>query len=181
VRAEPPATFKDYGRVVGQVLSKAFPDSATAPTLFLEPGTALVADVMTFYTQVVSTKSVRDRHFATVSGSIFDISPNAKTKSLPVTPILDPKMPRGVVRDFVIAGFTCIEGDVLTDSLIAPLRAGDVLAYGNVGSYSIVMRPSFILPSNPILMVRENEEGFDVIKARQSNEAVFDLFKEIGT
>jgi diaminopimelate decarboxylase len=179
--AEPPATFNDYGRVIGQLLSQAFPDKATAPTLFLEPGTALVADVMTFYTQVVSTKSVRDRHFATVAGSIFDISPNAKIKILPVTPIFDPKVPREPARDFAVAGFTCIESDLLTDSLIAPLEVGDVLAYGNVGSYSIVMRPSFILPANPILMMRENGEGFDIIKARQSNDAVFDLFKEIGT
>ena len=175
-QVELPATFNDYGRVVGQVLSQAFPDSTTAPTLFLEPGTALVANVLTFYTQVVSTKSVRDRHFATVAGSIFDISPNAKTKSLPVTPILDPKALRGPARDFAIAGFTCIEGDLLTDSLIAPLQEGDVLAYGNVGSYSIVMRPPFILPANPILIAREDGDGFDLIKARQSNEDVFELF-----
>ena len=171
-----PATFTDYGATVGQILKQAFPYPASAPTLFLEPGTALVADVLTFYTQVVSTKTVRNRHFATVSGSIFDISPNAKLRSLPVTPILDPKTPRRRARDFVIAGFTCIEGDLLTDGLIAPLETGDALAYGNVGSYSVVMRPPFILPANPILMAREDGTGFDIIKARQSNATVFDQF-----
>jgi len=171
-----PATFTDYGFVVGQILSKAFPDPSSSPILFLEPGTALVADAMNFYTQVVSTKSIRGHHFATVAGSIFDISPNAKTRSLPVTPILNPQVLREPARAFAVAGFTCIEGDILTDSLTAPLKTGDVLVYGNVGSYSVVMRPPFILPSHPVLMARADGAGLDVIKARQSNDAVFDLF-----
>lgn len=179
-RGEPAATFDDYGSAVGQILSQAFPNQATAPTLFLEPGTALVADVLTFYTQVVSIKTVRGRHFATVTGSIFDISPNAKSKSLPVTPILDAMALRGPSRHFAIAGFTCIEGDLLSESVSAPLEVGDVLAYGNVGSYSLVMRPPFILPSNPVLMARPDGKGFDVIKRRQSNAEVFDLFEVNG-
>lgn len=172
-----PVTFAEYGSVIGQILSEAFPDPSVSPTLFLEPGTALVADAMKFYTQVVSTKTIRGRHFATVAGSIFDISPNAKTKSLPVTPILNPQLLREPARAFAIAGFTCIEGDILTDSLTAPLKTGDVLAYGNVGSYSVVMRPPFILPSHPVLMARADGAGIDVIKARQTNAAVFDLFE----
>ena len=177
---EPPPSFDDYASVIGKRLTNAFPDSATAPTLFLEPGTALVADVLKFYTEVLSTKTVRGRNFANVSGSIFDISPNAKSKALPVTPILKPSSTRGPAHDFAIAGFTCIEGDILTESLFCQLEAGDVLVYGNVGSYSLVMRPPFILPSNPVLMGREDQYAFDVIKARQSNSDIFDLYKYSG-
>ena len=102
--------------------------------------------------------------------------PNAKSKSLPVTPILNPSSIRGPAREFMIAGFTCIEGDILTESIFTQLEPDDVLVYGNVGSYSLVMRPPFILPSCPVLMARENEYGFDVIKSRQSNSDVFNLF-----
>jgi diaminopimelate decarboxylase len=175
--SESPATFLEYGSIVGEIFSRAFGHSSDAPTLILEPGTALVADVMNFYTQVISIKTIRGKHFATVAGSIFDISPNAKSRCLPVQPILAPDVPRGVAREYIIAGFTCIEGDVLTESLISPLTVGDVLAYGNVGSYSVVMRPPFILPSNPILMKRTDDTCFDLVKARQSNESVFSLFK----
>ena len=171
-----PATFDDYGKVIGQFLTKEFPDPVSAPKLFIEPGTALVADVLTFYTQVVSIKKVRGRYFATTSGSIFDISPNAKTKSLPVTPILNPAIKRGDAHDFSIAGFTCIESDILSDSLNSPLEVGDALAYGNVGSYSIVMRPPFILPSNPILLPNHDSSRYSVIKRSQANSDVFDLF-----
>lgn len=174
--AASPASFDDYGALVGQLLKDAFPHPDYSPTLYLEPGTALVADVMTFYTKVLSTKNVRGHYFATVTGSIFDISPNAKTKSLPVTPILNPAITRGSAHNFVISGFTCIESDILSDSLSATLETGDVLAYGNVGSYSVVMRPPFILPSCPVLMANIESSGYDVIKSRQSNEDVFDLF-----
>ena len=111
-----------------------------------------------------------------MSGSIFDISPNAKNQSLPVTPIVNASVERDVEREYSIAGFTCIEGDILTKKLTASLRPGDALAYGNVGSYSIVMRPSFILPSSPILMLDRQRNGFELIKERQSNTSVFDLF-----
>lgn len=75
-----------------------------------------------------------------------------------------------------IAGYTCIEGDILTDTIEAPLCPGDFLIYGNVGSYSVVMRPPFILPSNPILM-RDCSDALTLIKHRQSNEDVFNLFE----
>ena len=104
-----PATFSEYAKTVGQVLTHAFPDPAKSPTLFLEPGTALVADTMTFYTQVVSIKEVRGSHFATVAGSIFDISPNAKTKHLPVTPILNPQQSRNSSLPFAIAGLLVLK------------------------------------------------------------------------
>ena len=52
----------------------------------------------------MSIKNIRGRFFATISGSIFDISPNAKSKFLPVTPVLNPAIPRGVAHDFSVAG-----------------------------------------------------------------------------
>ena len=178
-RAEPPATFADYGEAVGRILTDAMKGEPRWPTLFLEPGTAVVADTQTFFTRVISTKTVRGQGFATVAGSIFDISPNARSRALPVEAILDP----GAVRrdahpDPAIVGYTCIEGDILTDRLHAPLVAGDFVAYDNVGSYSVVMRPPFILPSNPVLLSEGDGAGPRLIKARQSNEDVFALFQD---
>ncbi|MCP9943540.1 hypothetical protein KBY70_14265 [Cyanobium sp. ATX 6E8] len=175
--SELPASFTDYGALIGKIFYQAFLKYSFFPTLFLEPGTALVADVMHFYTKIVSTKSIRGRYFATVAGSIYDVSPNAKIRNLPVTPILDPDISRGSALDYSVTGFTCIEGDILTDSLKSPLEVGDALVYGNVGSYSVVMRPPFILPSNPVLMKRLDGSGYDLIKARQTNEDVFNLYQ----
>lgn len=174
--SERPATFADYGAVIGKIFTKAFPDPHHSPLLFLEPGTALVANVLDFYTQVVSTKSIRGKHFATVAGSIFDVSPNAKIRSLPVTSIFNPELSRGAARDYSVVGFTCIESDILTESLVAPLMSSDVLVYGNVGSYSIVMRPPFILPSSAVLMKNNDGTDFVLIKSPQTNQDVFSLY-----
>lgn len=178
-RPESPATFADYGEAVGRILSEAMAGEARWPTLFLEPGTAIVADCQTFHTQVISTKTVRGVGFATVAGSIFDISPNARSCGLPVTAVLDPAGDRdGAHPSPAVVGYTCIEGDCLTGEIDAPLVAGDFLTYGNVGSYSVVMRPPFILPSNPVLLHEQAGQTLRLIKHRQSNEDVFALFQD---
>jgi diaminopimelate decarboxylase len=177
-RSEPPATFDDYGEAVGKILSQAMQGEPRWPTLFLEPGTAVVADCQTFYTEVISTRSVRGEGFATVAGSIFDISPNARCRTLPVEAILDPGADRsGAHPEPAVVGYTCIEGDRLTDKIPVPLVAGDYLSYENVGSYSVVMRPPFILPSNPVLLYEDESQPLRLIKERQSNEDVFSLFR----
>ena len=170
----PPATFADYGATVGQILTRGLAGRGKLPVLFLEPGTAIVADTQRFYTQVISTKHIRGKRFATVAGSSFDISPTARSRNLPVTPILQGARADGG-EVFDIVGYTCIEKDILTEGLRAPLREDDFLCYENVGSYSVVMRPPFILPANPILM----QQGGDLrlIKDRQTVEQVFENFR----
>jgi diaminopimelate decarboxylase len=74
-------------------------------------------------------------------------------------------------------GYTCIESDYLTHNFNAPLLEGDFVVYSNVGSYSVVMRPPFILPSNPILLYQGKKRPLKLIKKRQSNKDVFRLFK----
>ena len=176
-RKEPPATFSDYGRLIGQALTKFLEGSAKKPVLFLEPGTALVADTQMFYTKVISTKTVRGKGFATVAGSIFDISPNARAKTLPVTPVCASNTSSTVSNaPQTVVGYTCIEGDVLTEALPQSVSVGDFLAYGNVGSYSVVMRPPFILPSNPVLLQSEDTGELVLIKKRQSTDDVFQNF-----
>lgn len=170
----PPARFEDYGARVGEILSRAFAGAARPPTLFLEPGTALVADTQSFYTQVISTKVVRGKGFATVAGSSFDISPTARSRGLPVTPVLRAPRP-DTGASFDVVGYTCIEKDILSEGLTAPLQEGDFLRYDNVGSYSVVMRPPFILPANPVLFA-QGDNALRVIKARQSTEDVFQNF-----
>ena len=165
----PPATFADYGACVGGILSRAVAGYARAPTLFLEPGTALVADVQKFYTRVLSTRTVHGRHVASVAGSIFDISPTARSTRLPVS-ILGSGGGRQAKWD--IGGFTCIESDLLSTGLDAAIAPGDFAVFGNVGSYSVVMRPPFILPANPIL-ARTAAGDIVTVKRRESFDDVF--------
>ena len=165
-----PPTFDDYAEVIGGALSKRYPGD-DGPILFVEPGTALVADTFTFICKVISVKSVRGNNIATVQGSIFTISPTARNQFLPVSLISNQPYEK---IDFDIAGFTCIEGDYLSKSVPFKINEGDFIRYDNVGSYSIVMKPPFILPAPPVLQC---EFGvFKVIKTRESNANVFERF-----
>lgn len=73
--------------------------------------------------------------------------------------------------DLDIVGFTCIEGDILYRGYNGPLAVGDTLVISNCGSYSIVMKPPFILPNFPILDI-----GGDEIKLIKRAETFDDLF-----
>lgn len=177
-RIETPATFSDYGRLVGTTLSKAFAGADRMPTLFIEPGTAVVADTQMFYSRVISTKTIRGKGFATIAGSIFDISPNARSKGMPFVHIAKrTSIDETAEMMHEIVGYTCIEGDVLTTDLSLPIRAGDFVGYSNVGSYSVVMRPPFILPANPVLMQDGPDGAISIAKRRQSNQSVFQDFE----
>ena len=170
--------YSDYAKVIGKVLSKKFSKEKKWPTLFLEPGTALVSDCQIFCTRVNSVKKVRGIGFATVAGSVMDISPNTRSSKLPVQAVLNPNVKRNKFHStYNIVGYTCIESDYLTHNFNAPLLEGDFVVYSNVGSYSVVMRPPFILPSNPILLYQGKKRPLKLIKKRQSNKDVFRLFK----
>ncbi|QDS87036.1 Diaminopimelate decarboxylase [Rosistilla ulvae] len=174
----PPATFSEYGRLVGKLFNEAYGSLASPPRLIIEPGTALVADTFRFFTRVISTKSIRGRNIATVAGSIFDISPTARAKNLPIDVIRQNNSTVGM-PGCDIAGYTCIESDIMHHQLDSAIEVGDFIAFGNVGSYSIVMKPPFILPANPILVERKNEDGrvFQVIKKRESVEYIAQNFE----
>jgi diaminopimelate decarboxylase len=170
--------YSDYAKVIGKVLSKKFSKEKKWPTLFLEPGPALVSDCQIFCTRVNSVKKVRGIGFATVAGSVIDISPNTRSSKLPVQAVLNPNVKRNKFHStYNIVGYTCIESDYLTHNFNAPLLEGDFVVYSNVGSYSVVMRPPFILPSNPILLYQGKKRPLKLIKKRQSKKDVFRLFK----
>ena len=74
-----------------------------------------------------------------------------------------------------MAGYTCIESDYLYKGYKGRLGIGDYVVFENVGSYSVVMKPPFILPDIPILEVI-NEDCIKVWKKAQESENVFELF-----
>ena len=146
-------SFSDYARAVGPVLRQAYPNPDDCPTLLVEPGTALVADSMRFFTRVIDVRRIRGRSVATVDGSLFNTSPYSRFQKLPFE--VFSVEARSSDRKCDVAGFTCIESDLLMRDLPSALEVGDFISFGNVGSYSITMKPPFILPSPPILQTSD--------------------------
>ena len=71
-----------------------------------------------------------------------------------------------------IVGYTCIENDILYRNYNGLLGEGDIISFGNCGSYSIVMKPPFILPNCPVLSFEK-----DVWKLEKRQERFQDIFK----
>jgi diaminopimelate decarboxylase len=174
----PAPTATDYGAILGEAMAVRYGRGMDAPVLFLEPGTALVADTFRFVTRVIDKKQIRSRKLVCVAGSIFNISPYARTNSLPVSVI----GPRGIAAvtessvGFDVVGYTCIEGDVLTRDLRAPIELDDFLVYENVGSYSIVMKPPFILPNVPVLSCPDRSGAVKVLRCAEPMDYPFQNF-----
>ena len=71
-------------------------------------------------------------------------------------------------------GFTCIESDYLYRHYNGNLAKGDMVVFGNVGSYSVVLKPPFILPNFPIIDISEGQ--LEIIKRGESFDDLFHTF-----
>jgi len=129
--------------------------------------------------KVINIKTIHNKIIATVSGSKFNIIPTSKDLNLPIN----------VHRDFKkdccyeeydsidIAGYTCIESDYLYKGYKGSLKIGDYIVFDNVGSYSIVLKPPFILPNCAVIEYNSKKKSYEIIKRKEENEDIFRTFK----
>jgi len=149
------------------------------PKLLLEPGTALVADTMKFVVKVIDIKAIRNKIIATVSGSKYNVIPtSADGINLPITIYQKPENDRYYEEydSIDIAGYTCMENDYLYRGYKGSLKRGDYIVFDNVGSYSIVLKPPFILPNCPVIEYNPKKKSYEIIKRKEENEDVFRTF-----
>lgn len=178
--AEIPA-YKDYANVVATRFKEFFKDAPQSrqPMLIIEPGSALVGDAMKFAAKVVSIKDVRGRKIATLLGSIYNINPTLNKKNLPITVYHDENSENIQMKyqslDF--GGYTCIESDYLYRGFNGKLAVGDYVVFDNVGSYSVVLKPPFILPNFAIVEYDDESNSIELIKHRENFEDLFYTYK----
>ena len=71
--------------------------------------------------------------------------------------------------------FTCIESDYLYRHYDGSLAVGDIVEFGNVGSYSVVLKPPFILPNFPMIDISGN--SVELIKRGEVFDDLFHTFE----
>lgn len=163
--------YQAYAQAAAQVFADYFKDKDVKPELLIEPGSAVVGDCMKFVGTVKTIKNVRGKWIATVLGSQKNISMTGINPPMVVIPMGgEQKEYKGL--DFV--GFTCIEGDVLYHDFTGKLAHQDVIVISNCGSYSLVMKPPFILPNFPVLDISEGKT--EVIKRAENFDDLFHTF-----
>jgi len=164
-------TYDDYASRAAKLFADHFKDDPDAPFLFLEPGSAVAGDCMRFVCRVETIKTVRGKPFATATGSQKNISMNGINPPMELIP---GGAEQKEYQNMDVVGYTCIEGDVLQKDYSGMLGVGDYIVLGNCGSYSLVMKPPFILPNFPVLDITGN--GVEVIKRAETFDDLFHTF-----
>jgi len=170
-------TFDEYAEVASKVFAKYFDKTGlNKPTLIIEPGTALVANAVKYVTKVESIKTIREKTIATLYGSSYNINPTANRKNVPIN-IFSINRENKHYENVDFAGYTCIESDYLYRNYTGNLEIGDFIVFNEVGSYSIVMKPPFIMP-NVAIIEPDNEEfsSFGIVKRRETFEDIFHTY-----
>lgn len=162
--------YKEYAAAAATVFAEYFEGKEKKPELIIEPGSAVVGDCMKFVGTVKTIKNVRGKYYTSVLGSQKNISMTGINPPMEVVHMSEGKEYEGV--DLV--GFTCIEGDVLYKNYTGELAVGDAIVISNCGSYSLVMKPPFILPNFPVLDICGDE--VEVIKRAETFDDIFHTF-----
>jgi diaminopimelate decarboxylase len=156
--------YQAYADAAALPFAEHFQNIENPPELLVEPGTALAGDSMKYVTRVAGIKQVRGKAFATLTGSQKNISMTGVNPPIEVYPVGEGQP----YHDLDMVGYTCIESDVLYRHYSGTLAENDFVVFENCGSYSVVMKPPFILPNVPVIDICSGEahlikraEGFD--------------------
>lgn len=172
-------SYKDYAEAVATKFGEFYKHMGPSrrPKLIIEPGSALVGDAMKFVTKVVNIKDIRGKKVATLAGSMYNINPTLNKKNLPITIYHDDSNSnkQQIYKDLDFGGYTCIESDYLYRGFTGKLAIGDYIVFDNVGSYSVVLKPPFILPNFPVLDIDGDE--VEVIKKAETFDDIFKTYE----
>lgn len=157
-----PPSFEDYASLIGNAFNKRFGEDG--PTLFVEPGVSMIANAMDFVVQVLDSREVKGRRILTVDGSVNNLFPTG-SKYNPDFNIICAEKRERIRSD--IAGYTCMEHDILMADIDIAAAPGDFIAFHNRGAYSNVYKPPFI-KSAPAIVGIDGE----VFSRRQTFEDV---------
>lgn len=163
--------YNQYAEAAATAFAEYFADKDMKPELVIEPGSAVVGDCMSFVATVKSIKNVRGKYIATVLGSQKNISMSGVNPPMEVIAMGGEQKE---YKDLDFVGFTCIEGDVIYNNFNGKLANEDAIVISNCGSYSLVMKPPFILPNFPVLDICGDK--IEVIKRGEVFDDLFHTF-----
>jgi len=143
--------FEAYAQTIACKIQEKYP-AGQVPILFLEPGTALVANTMVFICKVYEMKQVDGKTIALVNASKHNVKHKWQDKSLPIDIVRQNSLDAESEHEgcFDIVGNTCIENDVMCQDVPGNISVGDYVIFHYMGGYSNVLKQPFIHPCQPI-------------------------------
>jgi Diaminopimelate decarboxylase len=174
-------SFKDYAKNSIKYLSDYFQKQNDSNLIkleiLIEPGTALASKAVDFAAQVVSIKKINDNTYINTTGSKYNMNPSPNRVNSPIEILNYSPESLIKVKNGKLCGYTCIESDLIHKNFNGKISIGDIIIFKEVGSYSVVMKPPFILPDVAILQFDESKSKFEMIRNKQTFGDIFSNFK----
>ncbi len=168
-------SYEEYAKVVAGTMAKHYANSEKKPILMSEPGTTAVSRYLSLVTTVKAIKEVQGRNIAILDCDIHDAGETCQMMKSPYT-LMHSGIGEPSKTPIDLTGFTCLEQDTLFKDFPESVKVGDIVELRNVGGYSVVYKPPFIMPSCPIVAINENGIA-EVVKERDTYENVFRTYK----
>lgn len=159
-------SYEDYAQVTAKIVAEHYKNCTVKPILFTEPGTTLVNKYVEFIASVDVIKQLRGETFAVLNCSEHNLGETCTLKELPVEIVHN--SPGKQYDKLHLAGYTCLEQDVMRKNLQCEIAVGDYVVFGNVGGYSTVLKPPFIWPNCRMVAFDSQTGQSKIIKEAES-------------
>lgn len=168
--------FSEYAEVIGKAMADKYYDLSEdkKPMLYTEPGTTLISGCMTFLANVESIKCVKGTTYITFNCSGGNMGDICHLKNLPIE-IYHNGGEIKQVKDATFVGYTCLEHDHIYEGFTGDIAVGDTIQFRNIGSYSNVFKPPFILPNCAMIEIGK-DVNTGLIKRKETIEDIFQTY-----
>lgn len=169
-------TFKEYAEEVAGAMKEKYGGLPydEQPVLYTEPGTTIISGNMSFLGTVKSIKNVKGKSYITLDCSGGNMGDICHLKKLPIT-IYHNGNEKVRCEDADFVGYTCLEHDHMYEGFNGEIAVGDVVQFRNVGSYSNVFKPPFILPNCAMIQI-DKDGSTEFIKRRETIDDIFQTY-----
>ena len=166
-------SYEEYAKVTASLVAKHYENSDRKPILFTEPGTTVDNRYIDLIAEIDSIKRIKGKSFAVLDCSIHNLGDVSGSVKLPIE-VIPVSNERFDYQNMDWVGYTCLERDVPYKDYVGKLGKGDFIVFGNVGGYSNVDKPPFILPQ--CAMIGRNETETYVIKRKETTEDILSTY-----
>ena len=168
-------TYLDYAKAIGKIINEYYKDFAyeDKPMLFTEPGTTIINHYIDFVATVSSIKHIRGKDFVVLDCSKHNLGEISYLKKLPID-VLRNNTVQEIINNGEFVGYTCLEHDKMYTGYNGTIGIGDNVVFGNVGGYSNVDKPPFILPN--CAMISMEGDSLELIKEKESYDYILETY-----
>lgn len=167
--------YVDYAKVIGKEMNEYYGDCPfdEKPILFTEPGTTIINHYIDFIASVSSIKRIKGKDFVVLDCSKHNLGEISYLKKLPISVIHNNEVQQEI-KNGEFVGYTCLEHDKMYVGYNGTLGLEDNIVFGNVGGYSNVDKPPFILPN--CAMISREGENLEIIKNKESYDYILETY-----